>query len=147
MSSMAGPDWTAAVVEQARTAGDGWRYGVLGDPDAPQPEDFTRGRFTPQPRQTFLQPLAVRAAAAIPRTYIRCTDRQWPATRSGTGWRRCSKRCAATARDAGCGYHDLPTNHAPMVSAAGALVDLLLTVASARRGDLIANGGGGNPVT
>ena len=57
------------------------------------------------------------------------------------------ERCAAAARNAGWGYHDLPTNHAPMVSAPGALADLLLAVASARRGDLIANGGGGNRVT
>src|SRR5581483_4914136 len=56
MSSMAGPDWTAAVTEQARTTGGGWRYGALGDPDAPQEGDFTHGRFTPQPLRTFLQP-------------------------------------------------------------------------------------------
>ena len=149
MSSMAGPDWTAAVVEQARTAGDGWRYGVLGDPNAPQPGDFTRGRFTPQPLQTFLQPLTVRnrAAAAIPRTYIRCTDRQWPSDAFRDGVATMLERCAAAARNAGWGYHDLPTNHAPMVSAPHAVVDLLLAVASARRSDLIANGGGGNRVT
>ncbi len=52
--------------------------------------------------------------------------------------------CAAAAREAGWGYHDLPTNHAPMVSAPRALVDLLLAVAPPKRADLIANGSGGN---
>ena len=149
MSSMAGPNWTAAVTEQARAAGGGWQYGVLGDPAAPQPGDFTRGRFTPQPLQTFLQPLAVRnpAAAAIPRTYIRCTDRQWPNDAFRDGVATMLERCATAASDAGWGYHDLPTNHAPMLSAPRALVDLLLAVASAKPGDLIANAGGGNWVT
>ena len=149
MNSMAGPDWTAAVLQQARATGDGWRYGVRGDPAAPQPGDFTRGRFTPQPVQTFLQPLAVcnPAAAALPRTYIRCTDRQWPSDAFRDGVAMMLEHGAATAREAGWGYHDLPTTHAPMISAPGALVNLLLTVPSAGVGDLIANGAGGNGAT
>jgi pimeloyl-ACP methyl ester carboxylesterase len=33
LSSMMGPDWTEFVLEQARTTGDGWRFGF--DPPAP----------------------------------------------------------------------------------------------------------------
>jgi hypothetical protein len=82
------------------------------------------------------------AAAAIPRTYIRCTDREWASDPFRDGVTTIIERSATAARDAGWDYHDLPTNGVPMVSAPGALVELLLTVASARRGDLVASGGG-----
>ena len=112
-STMAGPDWTEAVLDRARIEGDGWRYGTAGDPHAPQPGDPSRGRAVPQPLQTFLQPLAVRnpTAAAIPRTYIRCTNRQWLSTVFLDTTQATLERCATAAREAGWGYYDLPTNH------------------------------------
>src|SRR5262249_17338673 len=134
LCGMLGPEATAARLEQARTQGDGWRFGGFGDPAAPQPGDPARGRATPQPLQTWLQPLAVRhpAAAAIPRTYIRCTDRQWPSDAFMDPLKAVLERCAAAARDSGWGYHDLPTTHdGAMVSAPRALADLLLALAPA----------------
>jgi hypothetical protein len=46
----------SAILEEVRATGDGWRYGESSDPDAPQPGDPPRGRGTPQPFQTWLQP-------------------------------------------------------------------------------------------
>jgi pimeloyl-ACP methyl ester carboxylesterase len=110
---MLGPAATLLALDQARKEGDGWRIGSTGDPNAPQPEDNSRGRSSPQPLQTILQPMTVRnpIAAALPRTYIRCTNRQWPSDAYMDAVAATLERCAATARAAGWGYHDLATSH------------------------------------
>jgi pimeloyl-ACP methyl ester carboxylesterase len=133
-SSMAGPDWTNAVLERARTEGDGWRYGIAGDPHAPRPGDPARGRSVPQPLQTLLQPLAVRnpTAAAIARTYIRCTNRQWQGAVLSDTTAAMLERCATAARDAGWGYYELPTDHgANMLGEPHILTEVLLDLAPA----------------
>ena len=56
LCSMMGAAATTAILDWARTEGDGWRYGSGGDPNAPQPGDPARGRRAPQPLQTLLQP-------------------------------------------------------------------------------------------
>jgi pimeloyl-ACP methyl ester carboxylesterase len=135
LSSMMGPEWTELVLEVARTQGDGWRFGSrradMGDL-SPQEQSWY-GRATPQPIQTWLQPLAVRnpAAAAIPRTYILCSDRQWPSGVFFDASAAMLARCAAAARAAGWGYHELHTVHHAMLSAPQALADILLDLAPA----------------
>ena len=72
------------------------------------------------------------AAAAIPRTYIRCTDRQWVRDAFLDGAAAMLERSAATARNAGWGYHELPTTHdGAMLSAPQLLADLFLALAPA----------------
>jgi pimeloyl-ACP methyl ester carboxylesterase len=132
--SLMGPAATITALDRARTEGDGWRFGGDGDPTAPQPGDPTRGRATRNPLQTWLQPLTVRnpAAAAIPRTYIRCTDRQWVSNPWLDSMAAMLERSAAMARTAGWGYHDLPTGHdAAILSAPQLLADLLLALGPA----------------
>ena len=134
--SMSGPAATTAILDWARTEGDGWRYGSGGDPKAAQPGDPAHGRSSPQPLQTLLEPLTVRnpVAAAIPRTYIHCTDRQWPSDTVFDAWAATLDRCAAAARDAGWGYHDLPTSHGgAMNTDPHILANLLLTLAPTSR--------------
>jgi pimeloyl-ACP methyl ester carboxylesterase len=130
LGSMMGPDWTEFVLEFARTQGDGWRFGSrradMGDL-SPQEQSWY-GRATPQPIQTWLQPLAVRnpAAAMIPRTFIVCTDRQWPRNDFFDASAAVIARGAAAAREAGSGYYELPTAHHAMLSATQALASILL---------------------
>jgi len=136
-SSMAGPDWTRAVVEQVRDLGDGWRY--LGPSAAvtnatPAPPDVSNGRGSPHFLQTFLQPLTVRssAAAAIPRSFIRCTKRGWPSGVWFDATQAMLDRCATAARDAGWGYYELPTDHsANMLGEPHILTEVLLDLAPA----------------
>jgi pimeloyl-ACP methyl ester carboxylesterase len=66
LSSMMGPDWTELVLQLARTQGDGWRFGSRrADMGSLSPQEQSwYGRATPQPIQTWLQPLAVRNPAA-----------------------------------------------------------------------------------
>jgi pimeloyl-ACP methyl ester carboxylesterase len=135
LSSMMGPDWTELVLQLARTQGDGWRFGSRrADMGSLSPQEQSwYGRATPQPIQTWLQPLAVRnpAAALIPRTFILCSDRQWPSNVFFDASAATIERGAAAAREAGWGYHELPTAHHAMLSAPQALADLLLDLAPA----------------
>jgi pimeloyl-ACP methyl ester carboxylesterase len=135
LSSMMGPEWTELVLEFARTQGDGWRFGGRrADLSGLSPQEQSwYGRATPQPIQTWLQSLAVRnpAAAAIPRTYILCTDRQWPSGVFFDASAAMLARCAAAAGEAGWGYHELHTAHHAMLSAPQALADILLDLAPA----------------
>src|SRR5690606_9687135 len=67
LSALIGPELTAFLEQVARDYGDGWRL-PHDPPDAP--------RRTPQPIKPMYQTVAVAnpAAAAIPRTFIYCTQ-------------------------------------------------------------------------
>jgi pimeloyl-ACP methyl ester carboxylesterase len=109
----------AAFDAAARTHGGGWR--VPQGPDAGP-------RATPHLLRAFAQPLTVRnpAAAALPRTYIACTAREPDPLLLPIA------ATAARLREApGWGYRELPTGHAPMLSAPHALTALLLEWAPA----------------
>ena len=62
------PEIGAHIAERVQTHGQGWLVTF----------ESSDRRSTPQPFQTFTQPLAVRnsAATAIPRTYFYCTNTQ-----------------------------------------------------------------------
>jgi pimeloyl-ACP methyl ester carboxylesterase len=132
LCSMMGSDFTEWLLDQARATGDGWRFGRAPD------RAFLSGlsvrerswceRSVPQPLQTMLQPLAIRnsAAVAIARTYIRCTDRQWPSDIFWDAAIVMLERCAAVARESGWAYHDLHTQHHAMLTEPQALADILL---------------------
>jgi pimeloyl-ACP methyl ester carboxylesterase len=81
-----------------RRSPDGWRIRWPGDPSA-DPWPPITPRYSPQPWQTFSQPLTIGDPAALPRTYVRCTadkvpgefealalDRSWERAKAG-GWR------------------------------------------------------------
>ncbi len=112
----------ANLDEQVRTRGEGWRLPrPLTDSDGtPNP------RATDQPYGTFTQPIAVRnpAAAALPRTYVLCTERPagWP-------FGPVLAHCAARAQEQGWRYHELATGHALWRTAPREVADLLLALA------------------
>jgi pimeloyl-ACP methyl ester carboxylesterase len=129
--SMLGPEATLVVVDRARTEGNGWRFGGLRDGGNPPPAPARR---LPVPLLTLLQPLTVRnpAAMTIPRTFIRCSDRQWPSDPWADAVAASLDHCAAEACTAGWGYHELPTTHdGAMNTDPHILADLLLTLAPA----------------
>jgi pimeloyl-ACP methyl ester carboxylesterase len=116
--------------QQAREQGEGWRV------PAPPPEalgvtDEARARWlaarlTPQPLQTFEQPVRLTdaAAAALPRTYVHCTA--GPVAPSFAPF-------AARARaEPGWRYRELATGHDAMLTAPEALAGLLLELAPPR---------------
>lgn len=129
---MAPPPYRAAVEEQARTKGDGWRWPLPELEELAQSSslagltDADRQRFrakaVPHPIATFAQAvrLADPAAEAIPRTYVRCTADQGELPpeyaefvehlRTAPGWR----------------YHELPTGHWLMMSMPNEVADLLI---------------------
>jgi pimeloyl-ACP methyl ester carboxylesterase len=105
LAAALGPAAVAQVEAQVRGAGGGWRL-----PRPPADSDGAPNpRATDQPYATFTQPVAVRspAAAALPRTYVLCTERPpgWP-------FAPVLAAAAARARASGWGYHELPTGHA-----------------------------------
>jgi pimeloyl-ACP methyl ester carboxylesterase len=110
-----GDDIRATFENSARALGDGWRL------------PHTAPRYTSSPLKPLTQPLTVGnpAAAALPRTYIWCTDK------SGNP---VAARLAATAarvrHQPGWRYCELPTGHAPMRSMPQELVALLCEAAA-----------------
>ena len=84
-------------------------------------------RFTEHPLQTFLQPIHLKnqMAAALPRTYIFCTDKAEMGIR-GQG----IIRSAGRAKAAGWPYRELPTGHHPMWTMPAELTALLLQIPS-----------------
>lgn len=111
---MAGPEAAAHFETLARDHGDGWLI-PHDPPDAP--------RRTPHPLRTFQGRVAVHkpAAAALPHTYVYCTDK--PELRGGNAGIATS---AARARAAGWRYRELPTTHVAMETMPRELADLLL---------------------
>ena len=104
----------AAVLEQVEAEGDGWRV----PPFEPDPDP----RLTPHPLQTMTQALEVAdpAAAALPRTYVACTQREGGISDGAL------ERSAERAREAGWDYVELATTHYPMWMVPDRLVALLL---------------------
>lgn len=73
------PQAREATEEALRRSDDGWRVLWAEDP-TPRPWPEPTPRFSPQPWKTFTQPLTVNnpAAAALPRTYVRCATDKVP---------------------------------------------------------------------
>jgi pimeloyl-ACP methyl ester carboxylesterase len=114
MADIVGPDRTAALQQRAEASGDGWRV-PLDHPDA---------RISPLPIKTGLTPVRVRSpeAAALPRTFIYCTE--------GKGPDHYHARTAEMARaDRKWRYRELNTRHESFKTAPRELVDLLLEIA------------------
>lgn len=121
---LVGGERAAALREQADREGDGWRLPpipleVFGVTDADDLA-WARPRLGLQPLKTFEQPVPQTspAAAALPRTFIRCSA--WAGftayadrARTETGWR----------------VRELATGHDAMITAPEDLAHLLLTVA------------------
>jgi pimeloyl-ACP methyl ester carboxylesterase len=117
-AGLLGPQMMGAIEDLARTRGAGWR--VPGPPD---------GRHTDHPLRAFTDrvSLANARAAALPRTYIRCTQ-------PFTDWRAAANAAraaaAAMARARGWRYRELDTSHSAWQTAPRELADLLLEVAT-----------------
>jgi len=111
--------WDSAVrdemLERARAAGEGWRV-----PHNPPDAD----RRTDQPLKTFTQPLALgdEGRTAFPRTVIFCSDKP------GRPIFAPIAAAAERARDAGWGYHELPTGHMAMWTMPQKLAGILDTL-------------------
>ena len=122
LADILGPAVMARLVAVARVEGEGWQI-------PPSPETnrspFHRGRQTAQPVKTLTQPVTAQdpAAAALPRTYIACTDK--PALPLFAGL----TAAAARARAAGWRYCELPTGHMPVWTMPQELAALLLDLA------------------
>lgn len=114
---MAGPEVAAHFAAIARERGDGWRI-PHDPPDAP--------RRTAHPLKTFQGRVAIGnlEAAALPRTYVYCTDK--PEMGGGNAGIAAS---AARARAGGRRYRELPTRHVAMETMPRELADLLLEIA------------------
>ena len=122
-----GPSEFREFVEaDARARGDGWRWPL---PDFEELSRFAslagvtdadlhwfRSNATPQPLKTLTQPLRIANphAAALPRTYIECTDPLPERLRNSGTWR----------------YHKLATGHWPMLSTPKQLAALIMDAAS-----------------
>jgi pimeloyl-ACP methyl ester carboxylesterase len=136
MLDLVPPERRESVPARARAEGEGWRLPSL----QPGPwEPFLRehwqitdetdlrwvlGRLTPQPFKTWTEAVHApgQAAAALPRTYVRCREWVSPAF----------DRHAEQAQQAGSGwrYHALPTSHDAMVTMPDELAALLLATIS-----------------
>ena len=118
-SALLGPQTAAYIQHIANTQGDGWRFPFQNPPDV---------RLTPHPVKTIFQPVRIGnpAAAALPRTFIYCTeDKDKPdpfitpiilaaeKIRSDETWR----------------YYELESGHEAMIQAPEKLAGLLLKLA------------------
>jgi pimeloyl-ACP methyl ester carboxylesterase len=134
MLDLGPPERRETMTTRVREEGDGWRLPSL----QPIPWDqfvhdvylvtdeaevaWLTARLGPHPFKTMTDPVDARnpAAAALPRTYIRCPQYPNPAF----------DRFAAQAQAPGSGwrYHALPTSHDAMVTMPRELVELLLAI-------------------
>ena len=115
---MLGPDAAAFIEQAAQAYGDGWRI-PHDPPDAP--------RRTPHPLKTGQQPVSLTnpAAAALPRTFIYCTqdkDAMGPVGLAHNPGRR------APRSDSRWRYRELQTGRSPWETAPRELASLLLEV-------------------
>jgi pimeloyl-ACP methyl ester carboxylesterase len=96
---LAEPEHAAFLTRLVEEHGDGWRLPVPPNADP---------RLTDHPFRTFTQPLVLKnpAAAAVPRTYIRCMG-----ITAGTMHARMTARAAELAQAQGWRYHELPCDH------------------------------------
>jgi pimeloyl-ACP methyl ester carboxylesterase len=119
------PDARERTLARARAEGAGWRlppqrdehpYGITDPADIA----WARSKFTAQPVKSMGQ--AVRlgdpAAAALPRTFVSCTQTRWFA------------HSAERARAAGWRYPELDAVHDAMVTTPHAVAELLLELAT-----------------
>lgn len=119
LADQLGPDITAALEQTAQAEGDGWRL-----PHVPPDAD----RRTDQPLQAIYTPVPVQnpAAAAIPRTFIYCTQ----GTQDIGPLHLPIDQAAEEARTSDAwSYYELVTGHMPMWTATQELVHLLLELA------------------
>lgn len=130
------PQGRPGMEARVRAEGDGWRLAgrlpmpwsqaVQEDYHVTDPAEvaWMSARLGPQPFKTFTEPvrLTSAAAAALPRTYIRCVNGVNPAF----------DRAAEHARQPGSGWRhvELPTWHDAMVTLPEPLVDALLAVSA-----------------
>jgi pimeloyl-ACP methyl ester carboxylesterase len=120
LNDIVGPELQAYFARVARSRGDGWR--IPHDP----PGAARTPRMTDQPLKTGEQAVAVQnpAAAALPHTYIVCTQKSpnWALT-------PLLDQTAARVRMEGWRHQELPTGHYPMETMPHALADMLLDLA------------------
>jgi pimeloyl-ACP methyl ester carboxylesterase len=112
----------AQIEELVRTQGDGWRF-----PRSPVDSDgVPNPRATDQPYSTLTQKIRVASpeAAALPHSYVLCTERP-----SGWPFGPVLAMCAARARAGGWSYHELPTGHALWRTAPDEVAKLLIGIA------------------
>ena len=122
------PEEVAAIRALGTAAGEGWRLPPQGgerpwDVTAHDDVQWVRSKVTPHPFASFTQPLRLAnpAAAALPKSFIHCTEavpRRWREivlrrVHSEPGWR----------------YRALASGHDAMVIAPRELADLLLELA------------------
>jgi hypothetical protein len=110
------PEAWAGFEQAAEAGGDGWLL-----PHNPPDAD----RQTPHPIKTCLTPVEVKSpvAAALPRTYIRCTES------TGAFFLPIMRAAEMVRADGRWMYRELNTGHLPSVTTPQELVDLLLEVA------------------
>ena len=108
------PGLAEHLLRLAREQGDGWQIPAGGDL-----------RLTAHPLKTLTQPIRLGnpAAAALPRTYIACTDK--PGWGSGQA---VMEPDARRARELGWRYHELRTGHSPHLTHPNTLAELLLAL-------------------
>ena len=119
LAALIGPELTAFLEQVARDYGDGWRL-PHDPPDTP--------RRTPHPVKPMYQPVTVAnpAAAALPRTFIYCTQEKEAMGPMGAPLTQAAMRAKAAEH---WRYRELSTGHIPMETTPQELADLLLEVA------------------
>ena len=114
-----GPKVAAPLLAAAHRFGDGWRVPRT---------DVHPPRWVPQPLASVTEPLpsSGRVVKEMKKSFIYCTAKP-------EGWffglDAVIAQHAAKARQAGWDYHELATDHLPMLSAPAELSDLLSTIA------------------
>jgi pimeloyl-ACP methyl ester carboxylesterase len=114
-----GPAAVAQIDDSVRMQGDGWRF-----PRSPVDSDgVPNPRATDHPYRTITQPIrfASSAAAALPHSYVLCTNKPpgWP-------FSPVLELCARRARADGWSYHELHTGHALWRTAPTQVAEVLL---------------------
>jgi pimeloyl-ACP methyl ester carboxylesterase len=121
LAEMLGPAPMAALEEQARRAGEGWRV-PPPDPEWLGIDPFhaaeVSSKLTAQPLKTFHDRIQVSNGSAqeLPRTFVHCKDPSFPGI----------EPLAAKARAAGWRFQALQTGHFPQIEAPNQVADLLL---------------------
>lgn len=116
---MLGPNVSAPLLEAAANFGDGWRVPRT---------DVQPPRWVPQPLASVTQPLPPgrRSVRALPLSYIYCSAKP-------PGWffglDAVIAQHASQAVRRGWDYHELPSDHLPMLSAPDELASLLADIA------------------
>jgi pimeloyl-ACP methyl ester carboxylesterase len=123
------PESRAAMEEQVRTHGEGWRlpldadrtldgYGIVD----PAERRWMAERLVPHPWKTWTDPLRLPSGRgrSLPRTFILCTRRSGP-----------SRTAQRAQREPGWRYQEIDAAHDAMVTAPRELSQLLLEAAGA----------------